>query len=454
MNKILIVDDEDKIRHILQIMLEQKGYTTEQASNGKEALKLLQTYHYSMVITDLKMPEMDGMTLLREIKKIDPDYPVIVLTAFGSIESAVEAIKEGALDYISKPFEEEKIIITVQRSIRFSELVEEKRIHQEELSDFYDFSSIIAESQQMLQILKQAAMVARSPDTAVLLFGESGTGKELIARAIHYNSSRAAKKFIPINSAAIPSSLIESELFGHEKGAFTGADKTKQGKFELAHNGTIFLDEIADLPLDAQAKLLRILQEKEFERVGGTETIQSNARIIGATNKNLQAMVNKGTFRDDLYYRVNVFPLHLPPLRDRRKDITPLANHFLLKFAQSMGKSGPGLSEKAEKVLFNHAWPGNIRELQNAIERAVILSGNARIEREHLNFLINPGGKKIIDEKHFSLPPRGINLKEFELDLVKQALSSSNNNQTEAAKLLGLARGKFRSLIKRLNDDD
>lgn len=454
MKKILIVDDEDKIRHILQIMLEQKGYRTEQASNGGEALKLIKTYHYSMVITDLKMPVMDGMTLLKEIKHIDPDYPVIVLTAYGSIESAVEAIKEGALDYITKPFDEDKILMTVQRSSRFSELVEEKRIHQEELSDFYDFSSIIAESQQMLQILKQATMVAKSPDTTVLLLGESGTGKELISRAVHYNSSRGTKKFMAINCAAILSTLIESELFGHEKGSFTGADKTKLGKFEIANEGTIFLDEIGDLPLDAQAKLLRFLQEKEFERVGGTKVIKSDVRVIGATNKDLKDMVVKGGFREDLYYRINVFPLHLPPLRERRLDIIPLASFFLNRFAQAMGKQDPKINDAAEKILSKNPWPGNIRELQNAIERAVILSGDGRIGPEHLSFLAFPGPDQRFDDDSFSLPRQGLNLEELELELVKQSLKAANNNQTEAAKLLGLTRGKFRSLIKRLSDEN
>jgi len=454
MKKILIVDDENKIRHILQIMLEEQGYTTEQAANGQEALDLIKTYHYSMVITDLKMPVMDGMELLREIKKLDPDYPVIVLTAYGSIESAVEAIKEGALDFIAKPFDEEKILITVQRSLKFSELIDEKRIHQEELSDFYDFNSIIAESQQMLQILKQAAMVARSPDTTVLLLGESGTGKELIAKAVHYNSKRASKKFVAINSAAIQPGLIESELFGHEKGSFTGADKTKQGKFEIANEGTVFLDEIGDLPLDAQAKLLRFLQEKEFERVGGTETIKTNVRVIGATNKNLRKMVSDGSFREDLFYRINVFPLNLPPLREKRKDIIPLANYFLHKFTESMGKPNPHIDEEAIKILFNNNWPGNIREIQNAIERAVILSNDGQIRREHLSFLIQaPRNQPAPAPEKFMLSKEGIDLEKIELDFVRQSLDLSSNNQTEAAKLLGLTRGKFRSLIKRLTNE-
>ncbi len=350
MNKILIVDDEKKMRHILQIILEQKGYRTEQASNGSEALELIKKYHYAMVITDLKMPVMDGLELIREIKKIDPDYPVVVLTAYGSIDSAVGAIREGAIDYITKPFEEEKILLTVQRSIRFSELVDEKRIHREELSEFFEFHNIVTESQQMLQIIKQAAMVSKSPSTTVLLLGESGTGKELLAQAIHYNSSRAAKKFMAINCAAIAPTLIESELFGHEKGAFTGADRQRPGRFEIANEGTVFLDEVGDLTLEAQAKLLRFLQEKEFERVGGTETVQSDVRVIGATNKNLTELVEQQKFREDLFYRLNVFPLYLPPLRERRQDVTALALHFLRRSAKSMGKPNPQINDDAMRA--------------------------------------------------------------------------------------------------------
>jgi len=455
MNKILIVDDEQKMRHILQIILEQNGYTTDQAADGREALNLLGTYHYSMIITDLKMPVMDGMSLLREIKIIDPDYPVIVLTAYGSIEAAVDAIKEGALDFITKPFEEEKILLTVQRSFRFSELVEEKRIHREELSEYFDFKSIVADSQQMLQILKQASMVSQSPHTTVLLLGESGTGKELLARAIHYNSSRCSKKFIAINCAAISPTLIESELFGHEKGAFTGAEKTKPGKFETANEGTVFLDEVGDLTLDAQAKLLRILQEKECERVGGTETVKIDVRMIGATNKDLKALVEKKLFREDLYYRINVFPLSLPPLRERRKDIIPLADHFLGRFARSAGKPNPRLSPEAENILLKYPWPGNIRELENALERAVILSADGKIGAEHLSFLTYRPGPVAEDRKSrlSGLLDTAINLEKFELDLVRQALEKTKHNQTEAAKLLGVTRGRFRILFKRLKED-
>ena len=457
MNKILIVDDEKKMRHILQIILEQKGYVTEQAANGSEALELINKFHYAMVITDLKMPVMDGLELIREIKKIDPDYPVIVLTAYGSIDSAVGAIREGAIDYITKPFEEEKILLTVQRSIRFSELVDEKRIHREELSGFFEFHNIITESQQMLQIIKQAAMVSKSPSTTVLLLGESGTGKELLAQAIHYNSSRAAKKFMAINCAAIAPTLIESELFGHEKGAFTGADRQRPGRFEVANEGTVFLDEVGDLTLEAQAKLLRFLQEKEFERVGGTETVQSDVRVIGATNKNLRELVEQQKFREDLFYRLNVFPLYLPPLRERRQDIAPLAQHFLLRSAKSMGKNNPQINDDAMRALMRHGWPGNIRELQNAIERTVILSPDSTIRPEHLGFLNTSGAAAAVaptEPPLFRLPPEGMNLDEFENKLVRDALELARENQSEAARLLGLSRGKFRSLVNRLRGDN
>jgi DNA-binding NtrC family response regulator len=450
MKKILIVDDEQKVRHILQIMLEQNGYKSDQAANGEKALDLIRLYHYSMVLTDLKMPGMDGMTLLKEIKKIDPDIPVIVITAYGSICSAVEATREDALDYITKPFEEKQILVAIERSGKFSEILEEKRIYRAELSKFIEFNNIVAESQQMLHVIKQAAMVAKSPNTTVLLLGESGTGKELITNVIHYNSSRGKAKMMAINCAAIAPTLIESELFGHEKGAFTGAEKTKQGKLEVANGGTVFLDEVGDLSLEAQAKLLRFLQEKEFERVGGTNTIQADVRIIGATNKDLKQLVDLGKFREDLYYRLNVFPLRLPPLSERLKDIIPLAEHFLKKYSQSMGITMPELSDSAKRVLFKYHWPGNVRELENAIERSLIISGGEGIGTEHLNFLRTSDDHKNYMDEDFILTDRCVTLEEFELDLVKQALERSNDNQLKAAQLLGVSRGKIRTLVKRL----
>jgi len=454
MNRILIVDDEEKLRHILQLMLERQGFETAQAANGEEALQLIKKYNFGMVITDLKMPVMDGMTLLKEIKKIDPDYPVIVLTAFGSIESAADAMEEGALYYFTKPFDEEKIINKVKRYMRISDLLEEQLIHREELSASFNFSNIVAESQQMLSVLQPAAHVAQSPQTTVLILGESGTGKELLARVIHHNSTRRGKRFMAINCAAIPHTLIESELFGHEKGAFTGADKQKMGKFELGHGGTIFLDEIGDLSMEAQPKVLRFLQEREFERVGGNETLKSDVRVICATNKDLEEQVEKNTFRQDLFYRINVFPLTLPPLRERGNDIILLGAHFLQRFSQAMGKPNPQIDEAAKRILKKYAWPGNVRELENAIERAVILSKDGAITPETLRFLAAAPGTIPAGEQQFPLPEEGINLEDMEREIVRQSLRRAQNNQTAAAKLLGLTRGKFRSLLKQLKETE
>lgn len=454
MNKILIVDDEEKIRHLLQIMLEGQGYETAQAANGEEALQLIKKYNFGLVITDLKMPVMDGMTLLREIKKIDPDYPVIVLTAFGSIESAADAMEEGALYYFTKPFDEEKIVNKIKRYMRISDLLEESRIHREELSASFDFSNIVAESQQMLSVLQQAAQVSQSPHTTVLILGESGTGKEMLARVIHHNSIRSGKRFLAINCAAIPATLIESELFGHEKGAFTGADKQKAGKFEQAHGGTVFLDEIGDLSVEAQPKVLRFLQEREFERVGGHETLKSDVRVICATNKNLQELVEAGRFRQDLYYRINVFPISLPPLRERGNDCIILAEYFLQRVCQPMGKPNPVISDEGKRIIKKYPWPGNVRELENAIERAAILSKDGSITPEILRFLSAEPAHMAGSEPPFLLPEEGFSLEEFERQLVRQALRMAHNKQTVAAKLLGLTRGKFRSLLKQLKESD
>ncbi len=454
MSRILIVDDEEKIRHILQLMLERQGYQTAQAANGEEALQLIKKYNYSLVITDLKMPKMDGMTLLQEIKKIDPDCPVLILTAYGSVETAHKAGLEGALGYITKPFEEKDTINMVRTYMRVSEAVEENRIYREELAKLYDFSNIIGKSQNMLYTIASAGEVAKSPYTTVFITGESGTGKELLARIIHHNSSRKGKRFIAINCAAIPSTLIESELFGHEKGAFTGADKQKKGKFEVANEGTAFLDEIGDLSLEAQPKVLRFLQEREFERVGGTETIKSDVRVICATNQELEPLVGKGAFRQDLYYRINVFPLQLPPLRERGNDIVYLAEHFVQRFCLAMGKPSPRITDEAQRVFKKYSWPGNVRELENAVERAVILSPDGTITLENLRFLgVAPAGVAGGDAPYL-LPEEGISLEDMEREIVRQSLLKANKNQTAAAKLLGLTRGKFRSLLKQLKETD
>jgi len=454
MGRILVVDDEKKMRHILQLMLEREGFRAEQAENGKEALAMLKQKRFDMVVTDLKMPEMDGMSLLEEAKKIDPDFPIVVITAYGTIENAVEAMQKGATDYITKPFEEEQILITVKRCLKISRLSKEVKVLKEELMKQFDFSGIIAHSKRMLEILHQASMVAKTPHSTVLIQGESGTGKELLARAIHYNSVRSEHRFVAINCAAIPSELIESELFGYEKGAFTGASKRKEGKFEQAHGGTILLDEIGDLSPAAQAKVLRILEQKEFERLGGNEPIKVDVRIIGATNQDLDDMAEKNSFRKDLLFRIKVFPLYIPPLRERREGIIPLAEHFLKRFTQAMGKPHPGLTEQAKRFLLKQEWPGNVRELENTIERAVIHSPDGNIDVSHLIFP-SPGEKKgdTLDTDYVLLP-EGINLESLERSLVQQALKISNHNQSQAAKLLGLSRGKFRVLLKSIKEED
>jgi DNA-binding NtrC family response regulator len=454
MDRILVVDDEKKMRHILQLMLGREGFKAEQAENGKVALAMLKEKRFDLVITDLKMPEMDGMSLLDEAKKIDPDFPIMVITAYGTIENAVEAMRKGAIDYITKPFEEEEILITVKRCLRISRLSEEVKVLKEELMKNFDFSDMIAHSKKMLEILHQASMVAKAPDSTVLIQGESGTGKELLARAIHYNSTRSEHRFVAINCAAIPSELIESELFGYEKGAFTGASKRKEGKFEQAHGGTILLDEIGDLGLAAQAKALRVLEQKECDRLGGNEPIKVDVRIIGATNKDLDQLAESNAFRKDLLFRIKVFPLYIPPLRERREDIIPLAEHFLKRFTEAMGKPHPGLSEQAKKFLFKQDWPGNVREVENTIERAVIHSPDGYIDISHLTFP-SPGEKEggAIDSD-FVLPPEGVNLEKMERALVQQALEFSQNNQSQAAKLLGLSRGKFRVLVKNITNED
>ncbi len=450
MDGILIVDDEKRMRHIIQLMLEREGFRTEQAENGKEALDMLKRKSFDMIVTDLKMPEMDGMSLLEEAKKIDPDFPIVVITAHGTIENAVEAMQKGAIDYITKPFDEEKILITVRRSLKISRLQGEVKLLREELMKHFDFSGIIAHSQKMLTILNQASMVANTPDSTVLIQGESGTGKELIARSIHYNSKRAEHRFVAINCAAIPSELIESELFGYEKGAFTGANKRNIGKFEQAHGGTILLDELGDLSMAAQAKVLRILEQKEFERLGGDEPVKVDVRIIGATNQDLDQMAEQNTFRKDLLFRIKVFPLYIPPLRERREDIISLAEHFLKRLTQSMGKPHPGLTKAANKFLLKQDWPGNVRELENTIERAVIHSTDGNIDISHLTSS-SPGEKETFEvDSDFVLPPEGVNFEKMERSIILQALEISNDNQTQAAKLLGLSRGKFRVLLKNI----
>jgi DNA-binding NtrC family response regulator len=448
--EILIVDDEPKMRHILRIILEEAGHGVREASNGREALEIIAQHPCGVVFTDLKMEGMDGVGLLRRIKETNPETPVVVLTAFGSVESAVEAMNEGALDYITKPFEEDKILVTVERCLRFYRLAQENRDLKEAISSSFDFSNIVTNSPGMLKVLQEAALVSSSPGTTVLITGESGTGKEILARTIHFNSARRNNKFVAFNCAALTPGLVETELFGHEKGSFTGADRRKIGRFEIASGGTIFLDEIADLSLEAQAKVLRVIQEREFERVGGTEPVTVDVRVVAATNQDLKSRLDKGEFREDLYYRINVFPLHLPPLRERKDDVVPLTEFFMKRFADKLGRPEPRITEEARRVLMQQSWPGNVRELENAIERAMILSPSGLIDRTQLSFFPPAPEAPLRNGGEIDLSLGAVDLEELEKSLVTKALELADNNQMAAARLLGLTRSKLRSRLKNL----
>ncbi len=444
MARILVVDDEERMRHLLSIMLSRKGHAVEQAGDGAEALSMLKARAYDLLITDIKMPRMDGMALLGKVKQAEIPCPVVFITAFATVDSAVEAMRQGAVDYITKPFEEERILLTVERTLGLSRLMEENRDLKRELKRVAG-DEIVYVSEHMRQIMDLATRVAAG-DTAVLISGESGTGKELLARHIHNCSPRRAGRFVPVNCAAISPSLVESELFGHEKGSFTSADRRNIGKFEYASGGSLFLDEIGDLPLEAQAKLLRTLQEKKVQRVGGNEEISVDVRIICATNRKLADLVREGKFRQDLYFRINVFPVEPSPLRERMDDVMPLAEHFL---ERTPGGRDLRLTDGARRQLQEYRWPGNVRELANAVERAVILAGGrGSITSETLSFLRGgPMGEG--SEAGFRLAAEGISLEALEQELVQQALEASGNNQSAAAKLLGLTRAKFRVLMRK-----
>ncbi len=440
--RILIVEDEAKMRRILEIMLSEDGYRIDTAEDGLKALSLCEKNSYSLIVTDLKMAPMDGLTLMKKLRKVSPDIPVIVVTAFGSVETAVEAMKEGAFDYITKPFDREEIRILVSKALSYGSLRKENTYLREEVRRRATFEDFVGNSPNMREIYALAGRVAGTNST-VLITGESGTGKDLLARAIHHASQRNNGPFIAINCASIPETLLESELFGFEKGAFSGADHMKPGRIEIAEHGTLFLDEIGDMPHSLQAKLLRVLQERSFERLGGTKTIEVDVRIMAATNKNISALVQEGRFRDDLFYRLSVFPIHIPPLRERRDDISLLAVYFLRRFNEEMGKSVQGFSEDALNMLVSYVWPGNVREFQNIVERAVILCKGSEIS--HGDILLGAGAPLDPHHKYCSLiPPEGISLEEVEKGLIVAALQMTGNNQVKAANLLKITRNTLR----------
>lgn len=434
---ILVVDDEPEMRALMRDVLQERGHQVTLAENGRDALKRLGEEDYVVVLTDLRMKGMEGIELLTEIKRAYPDMNVILMTAFGSVETAVEAMKQGAYDYLVKPVKTEELIRVTERAVREGTLRREVNHLRREVHKEYSFHQILGKSKPMREVFDLIRRVADSP-TNVLITGESGTGKELVAKAIHYNSERRDGPFIPVNCAAIPEALLESELFGHMKGAFTDAKSDKRGLFEEAQKGTLLLDEISELPTLLQAKLLRAIQEREIRRVGSTRAVPVNVRIIAATNLNLSEEVKAKRFREDLYYRLNVIEIRLPPLRERREDIPLLVEAFLRKCAEASHKEVRGMTESALALLIDYPWPGNVRELENVIERAVILSRGERIVPEDLPPTITGtrGGKRVMDEA----AERTLPLEKVEREYILRILEKTGGNKYQAAQVLGIDR--------------
>ena len=450
--RILVVDDEEQMRDLLAKVLERKGYQVSVCGDGADALAILERDPVDLVVTDVRMPGLGGMEALRAIKELNPEIVVIIMTAFGSIDQAVQAVKEGAYDYVNKPFKIDEMLLTIEKALDERRLRHEVTTLRQELRTRYHFENLIGKSRVMQEIFGLIEQVAGSRST-VMIYGRSGTGKELVAKAVHYNSPRSAKAFIPVNCAAIPAELLESELFGHEKGAFTGAIATKVGKFELATGGTLFLDEIGHMRLDLQAKILRALQEREVERVGGTRTIKIDVRVIAATNRDLKKAIEEGGFREDLYYRLNVVPITLPPLRQRREDIPLLVEHFIAKYNREFARKVKGFSAGATAALYQYEWPGNVRELENVIERAVALAQSETISLRELPLEISILGGDVIED----IQKAGLTLREarshFERQYILSILERVQWNQTEAARVLGLHRNTLAWKLQRLRID-
>ncbi|MBN2384114.1 sigma-54-dependent Fis family transcriptional regulator [bacterium] len=451
--RILIADDQLNMRKILQAILEKEGYEVSVAADGCEVIEFLTKDVYQTIITDLKMPGLDGLEVLERVSEVYPRLPVIMITAHGTIETAVVAMKKGAIDYITKPFEKDEIVQAVQKAVSTF------RLSEQEVSDEVVYPgryALIGQSKQMQEIYAIIDKVAASP-TTILILGESGTGKELVAKAIHAHSLVKNKPFIKINCAAIPENLLESELFGYEKGAFTGAVTSKPGRFELAEGGTLFLDEIGEIPKEMQVKLLRCLQEQEFERVGGLKTIKMNVRLLAATNSDLEVEVQKGKFRQDLFYRLNVVPIRLPSLRERIDDIPFLIDYFLQKFNTKLGKQVVGFEDDARNMLMNYNWPGNIRELENVMERCILLSEGPKIIASELPQLLSRNGRDPIETDHDdgTVPSLKEAVKKHtqrvERGLIIRMLQETGGNITKAANLLGISRKSLQTKMKEYN---
>ncbi|MFC1851389.1 sigma-54-dependent transcriptional regulator [candidate division CSSED10-310 bacterium] len=452
MKRVLVIDDDPAILDSLTEALEMEEFSVVSCESGEKALEAFGKDIFDAVITDLDLPGINGMQVLQEILTLDPHTIVIIITGHASIETAIEALRLGADDYLRKPFNMAEVPIIIEKVLKMKALERDNRSMKEELRKIYGYKNIIGKSPKMKQVFETIALVAES-DATILITGDSGTGKELIAKAIHYNSARKKGPLVSINTSAIPDTLLEDELFGHDKGAFTGASNAKPGRFERAHGGTLFLDEIGYMSPSLQVKLLRVLQEREFERVGGTKTIKVDVRIIAATSANLEQAIQEKKFRQDLYYRINVVQIRLPPLRERREDIPLLANFFIKKLAQERGLAKKELSKESMRLLFHYDWPGNIRELENCIERAILLSGQKQlILPEHLN---EPIQETTLAENqhHFEIPEQGIDLKNVvchvEANYIQIALQKVSGVKSNAAKILGIKRTTLIEKIKK-----
>ena len=440
---IVIVEDEQNIRTALSIIVEKRGYRSRTAATAEEALPLLEERPADVVVTDLRMPGMGGLEFLRRVKTMYPNTEVVVMTAYGSVETAVEAMRSGAYDYLTKPIDRDRFPVILDKAIERHSLTAENRALRDRLETQTRYQSLIGESSAMHEIYNLIEMVASS-DATVLLMGESGTGKELVAKAIHQKSGRADSPFVPVNCGALPDNLLESELFGYERGAFTGAMHTKVGRFELAHGGTLFLDEVGELSLKSQVDFLRVLETKEFRRLGGTKLIKVDTRIIAATNRNLAEAVKDGRFREDLYYRLNVVPIQLPPLRDRADDVALLAEQFLGEFTTQHHRDPKELSREAMRLLRLYAWPGNIRQLRNVIERCVVTVRDRVITPEHLPEEIQASREEV----RTMLVTLGSSLEEIEKTVIKRTLAEVTNHREKAAKLLGISLRALQYKIK------
>jgi two-component system response regulator PilR (NtrC family) len=449
---VLVIDDEEVMREILESLLSQEGYRVKLAASGAEGQEIAGREPVDLAIVDVMLPDQSGIDVLDELKRSDPELVVVMITAFASVETAIEAMKRGAFDYVTKPFKNDEVRVVVGNGLKQRRLVDENRTLKEALHDRQRFDVLVGKSGRMQEVYALIQQVAPSKST-VLISGESGTGKELVAKAIHNYSSRKQKPFVTVNSGSLPPDLLESNLFGHVKGAFTGAVSPKKGLFEIADGGSIFLDEIGTVPLETQAKLLRVIQEKEFMRLGGIDVVKVDVRIIAATNSDLKARVDEGSFREDLYYRLNVINLFLPPLRQRKEDIPLLTQHFLKKYGEENGRAGLALSPEAVQSLLDYDWPGNVRELENVIERAVVLADGSVINRRLIPEHVRTGPSFRLPQ--VVVPEEGISFREvitgFEKRLIESSLKTSGGVQKKAAQLLGLKPTTLNEMIKRYN---